>query len=65
MDRVISSPFSDVSDEAWADAWDDALGGLPEGVEPTHEQVLAALDARAESAREEDCFDARNDRRTA
>lgn len=58
-------PFSGISPDAWADAHDAALSRLPEGVEPTLAHVEWELDRMAEAPREEDAFDARNERRSA
>lgn len=58
-------PYSGVSPAAWADAYDDALVRLPEDVEPSAADVLDALHARESAPREEDAFDARNERRSA
>ncbi len=50
-------PYSDISQESWADAYDDALMRLPEGVEPTDEDVLARLDERARAGNDDgDCL---------
>lgn len=47
--NTIVSPHHEISDDEWADAYDDALNGLPEGVEPDDAMVELEINRRMEA----------------
>lgn len=47
--NTITSPHHEISDDEWADAYDDALNLLPEGVEPSEAQIELEINRRMEA----------------